>query len=1198
MANTYNIKVTGTLDTSKIQEALKGVEQKYGNVKIGTGAASGIKSIGTAAKESKGMLGEFTSQLTNLSSTIPKVAAFGVATMAVNAFRDAIADGVQAVFDMDAALTEFRKVSDISGEELDKYVDKATTLGTTVARTGREMVDAATTFKKSGYTEDEALQLAKIASMYQNIADTEVSSAEAASFVISQMKAFNITAENSIDIIDKTNAVANNLAVGTNDLSKAMEIAGAGLSTYGNDINDMISLVTAGTEIMVGRSSQVARGLNTIASRIVKNEDALKKYNISIYDTNGSLRSTYDILADLAPKWKTMGDAERVALGDTLAGTNQYKVLASVMQNFDSALKAHEIALDASGSAMTENARAIDSLQGHLNQLKAQFEALANNAISSNFIKSLLDAGADILKFANSDVGQAVIKMAAFTLGFKALSGIGGKFVSSVIPKLISGFDAILTSLINVSTGVSVFSGALDGIAASIAAINPATIIVLGVALAEIIGNATSAEAQFDRLNSKFDESKTQLETISAEYDTLKSKSDLTQAEEARLKVLESQLATLKEQTAEYAKQAADAYAKTSTTVTGGGEGIGGGLGVGAVQTTNAAEKATNAVKDWTNATDEAKQAADEYAQILYTTKEALDGVGEKLTDEQNAYLDLYEAVNNNILATQDAQLAEDSLSTSIFNSIDALNSKISALKEQDDAIITNWNSMQDLVAAEEQLRNGQALEESQILSLIAKYPVLANNIDAMRNGELSAAEAIHQVGVQSVGASKTVIANSKAEADAIVANAQAEIKAIIAVLTALEQKKLASGDERRVIEQGAEYQRILRGLGQAQQALREASALSTMYASVSNYTTDVITGSTGATKANTSATKSNTSATKANTDAQEKAKKAHDELVNSLKDVADAYKTAAKYMASQIEIEINSLEKRKDAIEESYDAQIKAIQDANDAIEEQMELEKAQQALAEAKKKRQLVFTGGQFQYVEDAKAIAEAQENLNEVIRKQELEKQVESLENARDAELRAIDDQIAGWEKYKEQWESLANSYEEQQDKLIAQQILGIKLEGDNWQKRLTNAQAFVDQYKKIMAQLDVLEGSDTSTPQSAKNVLNQAKTLGTKGFANGTTSTPAGIYKVGEAGSELMVGRGNGVIPHNLTENLMKLGQFSPSEWVNSIKGTFADRNQTVVQQFGDISLPNVSNASQFVEQLKQFKNYAVQATSRR
>lgn len=39
------------------------------------------------------------------------------------------------------------------------------------------------------------------------------------------------------------------MSLGTNDLSKAMEVAGAGLVTYGNDINDMISLVTAGTEI-------------------------------------------------------------------------------------------------------------------------------------------------------------------------------------------------------------------------------------------------------------------------------------------------------------------------------------------------------------------------------------------------------------------------------------------------------------------------------------------------------------------------------------------------------------------------------------------------------------------------------------------------------------------------------------------------------------------------------------------------------------------------------------------------------------------------------------------------------------------------------------------------------------------------------------------------------------------------------------
>lgn len=68
-------------------------------------------------------------------------------------------------------------------------------------------------------------------------------------------------ASDASHIIDAYNQVANNFSVGTNDISNAMEIASAGMATYGNSFEQIIGLVTAGTEIMVGRSAQVARGL-------------------------------------------------------------------------------------------------------------------------------------------------------------------------------------------------------------------------------------------------------------------------------------------------------------------------------------------------------------------------------------------------------------------------------------------------------------------------------------------------------------------------------------------------------------------------------------------------------------------------------------------------------------------------------------------------------------------------------------------------------------------------------------------------------------------------------------------------------------------------------------------------------------------------------------------------------------------------
>ena len=182
------------------------------------------------------------------------------------------------------------------------------------------MVSAASMFRKSGFNDSDAAILAKVAAQYQNVADTAVSAEDAAASIVSQIRAFGEDANFATHVIDAYNEVANNFSVGTNDLSKAMEIAASGMATYGNSFEQVIGLVTAGTEIMQGRSSQVARGLSTIAARIVKNQDALAEYGITVENVDGSLKSTFDVLSELKPKWDSMTDAQRTALGDTIAG--------------------------------------------------------------------------------------------------------------------------------------------------------------------------------------------------------------------------------------------------------------------------------------------------------------------------------------------------------------------------------------------------------------------------------------------------------------------------------------------------------------------------------------------------------------------------------------------------------------------------------------------------------------------------------------------------------------------------------------------------------------------------------------------------------------------------------------------------------------------------------------------------------------
>lgn len=74
-------------------------------------------------------------------------------------------------------------------------------------------------FRKSGFTDEDSAKLASIAEKYRNIADEEISAGESASFIIAQMKAFNIEADQAEHIIDSVNEVANNFSVSSADLA-------------------------------------------------------------------------------------------------------------------------------------------------------------------------------------------------------------------------------------------------------------------------------------------------------------------------------------------------------------------------------------------------------------------------------------------------------------------------------------------------------------------------------------------------------------------------------------------------------------------------------------------------------------------------------------------------------------------------------------------------------------------------------------------------------------------------------------------------------------------------------------------------------------------------------------------------------------------------------------------------------------------
>ena len=426
-------------------------------------------------------------------------------------------------------------------------------------------------FAKQGFDTNTALQLSNVASQFQNIADTEIDAATAAKFINSQLKAFgntdyfskfNTDAEKATAVIDAVNEVANNFGVGTNDLQMALTKTSAAMKGYGNTYSETIGLITAGTEVMPNQASKVARGWRTIGANILKlaqDTDTLEaangKVSVSLKDENGELRSTFQILKELYPQWKTLNSEERSALALSLAGKTQTEVFQATMDNFTHAIEANETAMNSQGSAAKENAKYLDSIQGRVKAFQSAWEQLSYHIISSDLIKNVVSVGTKII----TTIDSIVQKIGALPT---VIGLVAGAFGALKLGKLAFDFLKLGTAAEGVAKSTKALAGAsqaasgttgLGGLVNSLKFLtNP---VVLG-GLATLAGTIALMEIDkyfsLDSSIKRLDEYKNKLQSTIDEIEALKKKRDsdegLTNAEKTHLAVLEAEERSLERQ--------------------------------------------------------------------------------------------------------------------------------------------------------------------------------------------------------------------------------------------------------------------------------------------------------------------------------------------------------------------------------------------------------------------------------------------------------------------------------------------------------------------------------------------------------------------------------------------------------------------------------------------------------------------------
>lgn len=377
-------------------------------------ASENIKAAGentkTLSERVGGLAAKFTSWLT-VSQIVMKL-------------YSSLKKMVSAVIDIDTAMTELKKVTDETSAVYAKYLDDASVRAKKLGATIADTVTASADFARLGYTLDEAAQLADAALVYKNVGDGIEDVSQASESIISTMKAFGIEAENAISIVDKFNEVGNNFAISSEGVGEALRRSASALAAGNNTLDESIALITAANSVVqdadvVGttmktvsmylraakteaeEAGESTEGMANSVSELREELLALTNGKVDIQIDENTFKSTYQIMKELANVWGELTDITQANILEQIGGKRNANVVSSMLENFNVAEDVVKTAANSAGSALKENEKYLDSINGKIAEFKATFEELSMTLIDSDFVKQVIELGTGLLDVLN-----------------------------------------------------------------------------------------------------------------------------------------------------------------------------------------------------------------------------------------------------------------------------------------------------------------------------------------------------------------------------------------------------------------------------------------------------------------------------------------------------------------------------------------------------------------------------------------------------------------------------------------------------------------------------------------------------------------------------------------------------------------------------------------------------------------------------
>ena len=365
-----------------------------------------------------------------------------------------VKQGLREVYDnvleLDTAVTELKKVSKMTGDEMNEYLDRTATNARELGANISDLVSSTADWKRLGYTDKDSEELARVSALMANVGDQIDNATTASSYLISAMQGFGLVADDAERLLDCMNQIANTEPVSMNDLGIIMQKSSAAMSAAGNTYQETLSLAaavngvlqdadTSGTYLktlsMYLRASKTDAenaGIATdgMADSVSELRSELKQLaGVDIMKDNNTFKSTYQIMKELSEVWKNLSDTTQANITELISGKRGGQSTSALLNNFSVAEDAMKQALNSSGSAMRENQTYMDSLQAKLNQLDSAFQKFSTDLMKSDIPKFFVSLATVFVDGADSAVkfAGALPTLTAAISGVLSVMQMSGK---------------------------------------------------------------------------------------------------------------------------------------------------------------------------------------------------------------------------------------------------------------------------------------------------------------------------------------------------------------------------------------------------------------------------------------------------------------------------------------------------------------------------------------------------------------------------------------------------------------------------------------------------------------------------------------------------------------------------------------------------------------------------------------------------